>query len=306
MNFISEGIKDAYLGGIEMLLRCGGESSPRGKKIKEVLNVSFEIKNPRKRLVWFEAREKNFNLCHAIVEFFMLFENKNDVEYFAKFNENVRQFSDNGETFHGSYGKRIGNIGIIEVIGTLRKDKDSRQAVLSIYDSCLDLNVETKDVPCTETLQFLIRDNKLNMIVNMRSNDIVWGFPYDVFMFTSLQEVIANTLNVELGTYYHNVGSFHVYEEFFNTIYEMKENKVEEFECDALDGTGYEEIKGLANSYVDYVDSKKELVATGNLYLNVIRKEILYRNYLESMKKLNNVNLIDVDWAGQFTKRWYR
>jgi thymidylate synthase len=46
----------------------------------------------------------------------------------------------------------------------------------------------------------------------MRSNDAFWGLPYDVFLFTMLQELFAAELNVELGRYHHSVGSLHLYQ----------------------------------------------------------------------------------------------
>ena len=56
------------------------------------------------------------------------------------------------------------------------------------------------------------------MIGTMRSNDILWGFPYDVNGFTLIQKAIASILGVELGTYIHNVGSLHAYESTFDSI----------------------------------------------------------------------------------------
>jgi thymidylate kinase len=52
----------------------------------------------------------------------------------------------------------------------------------------------------------------------MRSNDIVLGFTYDIFAFTMFQEMMANELGLELGTYYHNVGSMHIYQKNFNLL----------------------------------------------------------------------------------------
>jgi thymidylate synthase len=50
------------------------------------------------------------------------------------------------------------------------------------------------------------------MIVFMRSNDAYRGLPHDIFAFTMLQEIIARSLEVELGTYKHSVGSLHLYD----------------------------------------------------------------------------------------------
>jgi thymidylate synthase len=45
----------------------------------------------------------------------------------------------------------------------------------------------------------------------MRSNDVWLGLPYDVFAFTTIQRLIAEQLKLDLGTYYHQAGSEHLY-----------------------------------------------------------------------------------------------
>jgi thymidylate synthase len=49
----------------------------------------------------------------------------------------------------------------------------------------------------------------------MRSNDAIWGLPYDIFLFTMLQELLACELGIEVGTYSHSVASLHLYERHF-------------------------------------------------------------------------------------------
>jgi thymidylate synthase len=61
-------------------------------------------------------------------------------------------------------------------------------------------------------MQFFVRERKLDAVVYMRSNDIYLGLPYDVFVFTMLQELFALELGLELGRYHHMVGSLHLYE----------------------------------------------------------------------------------------------
>lgn len=46
----------------------------------------------------------------------------------------------------------------------------------------------------------------------MRSCDLWYGFPYDVFNFCNLQVLLSMELGVELGTYTHICGSLHLYE----------------------------------------------------------------------------------------------
>lgn len=122
---------------------------------------------------------------------------------------------------HGAYGyrmsRRIGNYtALTNIIRMLKLDPNTRQAVLPLYDAGMDMEKATsgdkKDIPCTLTLNFLLRDGKLNLHVNMRSNDIWLGLPHDVFAFTCIQMLIASCLDVEVGWYQHSAMSMHLYE----------------------------------------------------------------------------------------------
>ena len=75
-----------------------------------------------------------------------------------------------------------------------------------------DREFTAKDIACATSMQFLLRENKLHAVIYMRSNDAFLGFPYDVFLFTMLQELLASELTVPIGNYYHCVASFHLYE----------------------------------------------------------------------------------------------
>ena len=73
-------------------------------------------------------------------------------------------------------------------------------------------NTYTKDTPCTYAVQFtIVNDNVLNMSVYMRSNDIWYGFCNDQYQFSSLQKMIAERLNIEVGWYYHHAHNMHLY-----------------------------------------------------------------------------------------------
>jgi thymidylate synthase len=74
------------------------------------------------------------------------------------------------------------------------------------------LDASVKDSPCALALQFFIRQDRLDAVGMMRSNDAIWGLPYDVFLFTMLQELLASQLGVSLGSYTHIAGSMHLYD----------------------------------------------------------------------------------------------
>jgi len=59
----------------------------------------------------------------------------------------------------------------------------------------------------------MIREERLHLLAYMRSNDAFLGLAHDIFAFTFLQEIVARSLNVEMGTYKHAVGSLHLYDE---------------------------------------------------------------------------------------------
>ena len=105
----------------------------------------------------------------------------------------------------------------------LKQDPNTRQCIVTMWDSedLIDAYKKTyKDIPCTLSMQFLLRENKLHCIVNMRSNDIWLGLPYDIFCFSTIQRIMADALEVEYGTYTHNVGSLHIYEKHYSNVSE--------------------------------------------------------------------------------------
>jgi thymidylate synthase len=129
------------------------------------------------------------------------------------FTSRVRKFGDfmDAGVFHGSYGSRVyGRLG--DLVDLLARDPDTRQAVLTIFESRQDLGAAKKDIPCTISIQFLRRGGKLEMKVMMRSNDLWLGMPYDFVQFAVLQASIAQALGIEVGTYVHSTGSLHLYD----------------------------------------------------------------------------------------------
>ena len=137
------------------------------------------------------------------------------VETIAPYSKAISRFSDDGKIFFGAYGPKISN-QCLYVAKKLIEDPHSRQAVINIWR---ENPPETKDVPCTLSLQFLYRDHELHCIANMRSSDIWLGWPYDVFNFSmvaaglllSLRTIDDKFLCCNLGYLTLNAGSQHLY-----------------------------------------------------------------------------------------------
>lgn len=207
--------------------------APRGQKIKEKIGIQFTIENPRARLPFFHAR--GFSVNYIVAEALWYFSGNDSTSWIANYSKFWEDISDDGKTANSAYGARIfrthpraGGDGSRWnqwdwVIDELVRDNDSRRAVIHIR-SPLDSRYATKDVPCTLTLQFFLRADKLYLISTMRSSDLWLGIANDVPAFTFFQERLANDLSlrldrkIELGHYIHQSNSLHIYERNFNAV----------------------------------------------------------------------------------------
>lgn len=184
--------------------------SSRGE-FTEVFGSMITLNNPLARLSRSESKGKVFS---ALGELFWYLSRTNNLEFIKHYISGIGTESDDNLTIRSGYGERLfglrGNDQINNVITLLKERNSSRRAVIQIFDSD-DIAKKFKSIPCTNTLQFIVRSEKLNLLVNMRSNDAYLGLPHDIFTFTMLQEIVARSLGVELGIYKHCVGSLHLY-----------------------------------------------------------------------------------------------
>ena len=138
----------------------------------------------------------------------------------------------------------------------LEKDKDSRRCTIVIGQP-YHKTKNWHDIPCTQYLQVFIRDNKLHLGVNMRSNDIIFGMCNDIFNFALFQQLMLNELreiypDLELGSYYHQAGSLHLYDMHYNMRDNILMDASKYFDADTLDRWILKpEIT------IDYIDNEK-------------------------------------------------
>lgn len=225
---IKDNLDDLYKDVIKEVMSEDNIIEARGLRFKEIIFPHLVLTNPRARIIQNSARKisKKF----MIAEFIWMMGGRSDIEMLSHYNKNISQFSDDGRTLHGAYGPRLrywehlhnGEVRYMDQLEScvqrLKQDTGSRQAVMIILNPGNDLMEKTKDVPCNDLLQFFIRDNKLHMSCYVRSNDVNWGFPYDIFHWTMLQELYAGILGVELGEYHHIAGSLHIYDKDFELM----------------------------------------------------------------------------------------
>jgi thymidylate synthase len=129
----------------------------------------------------------------------------------------------NGDNLvNSNYGYQWSRNNQLEfIIDELTQNPNSRRAVITIYDG-KDHGLHSLDTPCTLNIVFNITDDKLNMSVLMRSNDLWFGFCNDQYCFSKLQELIALKLNLEIGWYYHFANNLHLYDKHFDSLINHK------------------------------------------------------------------------------------
>lgn len=213
----SNNIDILYKKILKEILDKGKPITARGLLFRELQFQHLILTNPRSRIIQNPTRKLAKRFMAA--EFIWIMSGQCSLDMIGYYNKNMKLFSDNGIDLHGAYGPRLRHWGIPRgdvdqlesCLQRLRDDIYTRQAVIVIIDPAIDFTVRTKDIPCNDILQFMYRDNKLNLACYVRSNDAMLGFPYDIHHWTMLQELFASILNVELGIYHHIVGSLHLY-----------------------------------------------------------------------------------------------
>ncbi len=194
--------------------------SPRGARTVEspepVCTVYWK---PCERVLRSPVRDAN-PFFHFFEGLWML-AGRNDVSFLAKLNKQISAYSDDGAVFWGAYGHRwrkfFGYDQLDVLARQLRLEPDTRRAVLTMWTPNGDTvrgigDAVAKDVPCNTQIYFKVRQGKLNMMVNNRSNDMLWGaYGANAVHMSMLQEYMAGKIGVEVGVYRQVSDSFHVY-----------------------------------------------------------------------------------------------
>lgn len=202
---------------LRSVLYEGATAAPRGISTVELAPVTLALSNPRRRCV--TTPRRRWSLPLAIGEFCWHLSGSRELSFLEYYSARWKDFVGEEELVRGScYGYRIFNKRGKDksqwdrARRLLSVDPASRRVVLMLSEPLGDREFTAKDIACATSIQFLLREDKLHALVYMRSNDVFLGLPYDVFLFTMLQELLASELMVAIGSYYHCVASFHLYE----------------------------------------------------------------------------------------------
>ena len=180
---------------------------------KALFNVGFTLEDPLDNAI--HNVERNFNIDYAEAEWQWYLSGDPRISKLGEIYGKVpaiwkRMADENGEV-NSNYGYQWKRHNQLDNIVKLLKEKpDTRQAAISIYDG-KEINNYATDTPCTYAIQFTVLNNKLNMSVYMRSNDLWFGFCIDHYCFSKLQQIVSEMTGFEIGTYYHHAHNLHLY-----------------------------------------------------------------------------------------------
>lgn len=179
---------------------------------KALFNIGFTIENPTNKVI--TNKERNWKHEYAEAEWKWYMSGDRNIsklgEIYGKIPAIWKQMADPDGEVNSNYGWQWQRNNQLEHVIDKLRTEGNRQAAISIYDG-KEINSYKFDTPCTYAVQFTVVQSKLYMSVYMRSNDLWYGFCNDQYQFASLQEMVAERLNLPVGTYYHHAHNLHLY-----------------------------------------------------------------------------------------------
>ena len=275
----------------EEITKCGTKIESRNGECSEIRPVAIEVCDPMKRTLLFPGRGNN-PFASLFENLWVLAAKDNSIEHLKQFIPRAPDYSDDGRTWRAGYPERLRKFGFQEVdqikyvYDTLKADTNSRQAVMNLWNAdldCYDVKhpselLKTGDRPCSQHLGFTIRDNVLDCLFLMRSNDAIFGLTgINFYEFTTIQEILAGMLGCEIGKFNYISNSLHVYKAHYSKCKTLAEDT----------------MSAVANSYglEPFTFYDKDTVVDYDTYFKFLER--IYNVYLygveEDMVKLRSL-----------------
>lgn len=174
--------------------------NPVTDNVMSVIKGIFNPKKAAKMFFWYKKADKN---------------DASITEYFSEYKKCIDESHDYFNSNYGVYTYRQG--GLKFCIDELKRNHKSRQACFCINRNDVAIKNSEIDKLCTNTIQFFIRDARLEMVVQMRSSNFLSLLPYDAFMFSVFYFEVYKALEKEYkllrtGKIHMHVASLHFYE----------------------------------------------------------------------------------------------
>lgn len=177
---------------------------------------------------------------------------KSIIKYFPEYKRCVNE---SHPLFNSNYGIYANN-GLKRCIAVLKVNRNSRHACFMINNNdAMDWN--SIDKLCTNAIMFFIQNNKLKMIVQMRSSNALTLLPYDNFIFCTWYAKVYNALIEE-------------YPELLTSTLEYQIANLHFFSNDLIGKSSYTSITALDSIF------KKEDLCSHNFELELEKKLVSF------------------------------
>ena len=213
MEINSETTIDAWKSTLKYILESGKDFTDENNRVcREILNLVIKVENP----------EKDITRAVEILNSFKKW-------VYPPLDEIAdlilsRKLS---PTYSYSYGPRLFNfhntINQIDdfLIPLLKKNPFSRRGIVLVWDPTQDSNIYKRDVPGLVIINFKIRNQRLNTTMIVRSNDLFFGWPANLYQLFVLQDYITKKLGCKLGSLTTFSNSAHIFKDQFEDIHKV-------------------------------------------------------------------------------------
>ena len=226
---VNETLRDLKVRGISVECNSYQDKKLEGEDrfVKEIIGVAFKVDKPLYkrdeviRYVFKDDANRIIKYCKQEIKDRCSGKPLNPGNSYKIRADMWSKFLENDQKFSYQYAERLWTHDQFKtVIDCLRNDKGTRQAVLSIWNSDLDMKAGKlgggNRIPCSLFYQFLIRNDRLHCIYNMRSNDALGHHAIDLYCATGLMEYVVKELkdiypNLKVGSLTYECGSFHTF-----------------------------------------------------------------------------------------------
>ena len=109
------------------------------------------------------------------------------------------------------------------VLYLLKKEQSSRRIMTNLFnhEELKDMNLE----PCAFGTQWLVKEGKLHLILNQRSQDMLAANGWNTMQYAALVHMFAQVSGLKVGTLTHNIGDCHIYDRHVPLVKQLLEAK---------------------------------------------------------------------------------
>lgn len=212
---IKEYVLDAWKEALKLVLKEGKDFKDENNRIcREVFNLIIRVERPDVNIdypirILNRFREWKYPPLEEIAS--VMLSTKLALDYSYSYGPRMFNFQN-----------KINQVNDF-IIPLLKQNPTSRRAILTLFDPVEDSNIMKRDIPGLISIDFKLRDNKLNMTSVIRSNDMFFGWPANVYQMYVLQDYVRKKLGCNFGFIDTFSTSAHTFRDQFEYIKKILE-----------------------------------------------------------------------------------